>query len=137
MGNMIETLDVTALYAGLNALLLLVLAGLVVRQRQKYEVGLGYGGQEDLERAARAMGNLTEYLPTALIVLVVLEVSGFADIWLHVLGSLFTLGRIAHAVGLSSTSGRSVGRMFGILATWAYYLIGGMACLSYGLAGLG
>ena len=43
-------IPVTALYAGLHGLLLIVLSGLVIRQRVKQHVQLGDGGNEEMLR---------------------------------------------------------------------------------------
>ena len=51
-----------------------------------------------LDRAIRAQGNLTEYAPMMLILLYLLETLGQSAWTLHVLGSLFLLGRLMHGI---------------------------------------
>jgi len=70
-----------ALWVGLHLLLLLVLSTLVVRQRQKHKVALGDDGIPELVQAIRAHTNAVEYIPAALIGLVVLEVTGAPGPW--------------------------------------------------------
>ena len=67
------SLTITALYTGLFILLLLALAANVVRNRLSGHVSLGDGGNPSLQKAVRAHGNATEYVPIVLIGLAVLE----------------------------------------------------------------
>ena len=61
--------SITLFYAGLNGLIALGLAFLVVRLRQKTGTGIGTGTSPALERAIRAHGNFVEYVPLILILL--------------------------------------------------------------------
>ena len=91
----------TALYASLLAILLFILSIRVIGLRGNPAVAFiaqGKGDDELLQRAIRAHGNLTEYLPTMLILLFLLETSGFADTRLHVLATAFLLGRVMHGI---------------------------------------
>ncbi len=114
---------VMPIYAALLGLLLLVLAGAVVRLRGKHKVGIGDGGHEDLALAGRAHANFIEYVPIALILLLLLEYRGVPAWALHGLGGGLLLGRLLHAWGLSQSRGTSPGRAIGILLTWAVLLI--------------
>ncbi|MCC6787347.1 MAG: MAPEG family protein, partial [Hyphomonadaceae bacterium] len=60
-------LEVAALYAGVNILILLVLAVLVVAGRRKHKITLGDGNNEAFGRAVRAHGNAAEYIPAGLV----------------------------------------------------------------------
>lgn len=123
-----SAIDAATLYAGLNLLLLLALALLVVRQRVQHKVVLGDGGVEPLNRAIRVHGNAVEYVPLAVAGLIALALAG-AAVWIvHVGGVALTLGRVLHAQGLSLSSGSSFGRAAGTLLTWGAFLwIGGAA----------
>ncbi len=111
------------IYAALLGLLLLALAGSVVRLRGKHKVGIGDGGHADLALACRAHANFIEYVPLALILLLLLEYRG-VPVWaLHGLGSALFLGRVLHAWGLSRSQGTSPGRAIGILLTWISILV--------------
>jgi hypothetical protein len=114
---------VTALYAGLTGLLFMGCAILVVRQRMRAGVGLGDGGDEGLLRATRVHANLAEYAPIVLLLLLVYELGGGSPWVLHVLGAVFFLSRLAHAYGLSTSSGRSPGRAAGILGSWVVLVV--------------
>jgi hypothetical protein len=89
-----------------------------------------------LLRKVRAYGNFTEYVPLALLFILVLELmeSPVGLIWL--LGGPITVARIAHAWGLINVYGPSVGRVIGFFLTWFVYLLGSGACLYYGILGL-
>jgi uncharacterized membrane protein YecN with MAPEG domain len=114
---------ITALYASLNAIVMMVLAVLVVRHRWRARVGLGDGGDAALARAVRAHGNNVEYVPYALVLLLLLELGQFPLWALHALGLALTLGRIAHGYGLSRSDRESVGRAAGVIMTWLVMLI--------------
>lgn len=105
---------ITGLYAALVALLALLLAGRVMRRRWVTRTGLGSGGDETLARYQRAHGNLLEYAPLALILLLVLETDGTRPWLLHAFGATFVVARLLHAWGLSHSAGTSFGRGVGI-----------------------
>lgn len=117
------SVTIAPLYAGLLGLLLLVLSYRVSGHRRRHGVSLGDGGHKDLQTAIRVQGNFVEYVPTALILLVLLELSG-QPFWLvHGLGAALFLGRILHAQGLTANpAGKSFGRLTGILLTWLMIL---------------
>jgi len=129
------SLTITAIYASLAGLLLLVLSFRVVRSRRKLSVGLGDGGQESLLRAQRAQANFTEYVPIALILLAVAESQVLTGWLLHTAGAVLLLARLLHAWGLSQSSGRSFGRYWGTLLTWVVILALSLANIYGVLAG--
>lgn len=116
------TAPVTALYASLIGLLLLALSYQVVRGRQRFKVNLGPGDSKELERAIRTQANLVEYAPIALLLMLLLEVNGGAGWALHGFGALLVICRLAHAWGLSHSSGTSPGRYYGTAGTWLILL---------------
>ncbi|GAB4214102.1 MAG: hypothetical protein OHK0012_11440 [Synechococcales cyanobacterium] len=89
-----------------------------------------------LQRKVRAYGNFTEYVPLGLLFIIALELMGTSPWILWGLGGALTLGRVAHAWGLTTTYGPSPGRAIGFFLTWFVYLAGASACLYYGIAGL-
>ncbi|MBX3479334.1 MAG: MAPEG family protein [Caulobacter sp.] len=122
-----------ALWVGLHLLLLLVLALMVVRQRQKHKVALGDEGIPELMQAIRAQGNAVEYIPAALIGLVVLELTGAPAVLVHVAGLTLFVGRTLHAIGLSNSGGVSMLRTLGVVATWLAYIFIIACCLFYAI----
>src|SRR5260221_11648043 len=58
---------ITALYAGVLGILLVVISARISVLRAKFKVMFGDGGQDALMRAIRAQGNFIEYVPLALV----------------------------------------------------------------------
>lgn len=108
---------IAGLYAGLAALLVLALAMRVMWLRNTNGVGLGSGDVPALARAVRAHANAAEYVPLALLLLVVLAFEQTRPWLLHAFGITLLVGRILHAIGLSGYAGRSFGRVAGIALT--------------------
>ena len=116
------SVQITAVYASVLAILYIVLSYRVAQRRMRLQVGLGTGENRELERAIRIHGNFAEYVPFALLLLALYE-SGGAPGWaVHVAGVALLFARMLHAVGLTQSSGRSTGRFTGILSTWLVIL---------------
>lgn len=120
---------ITALYAGALGILILVLAYRVVSVRRTLSIGLGDGTNEILLRAIRVHGNAVEYVPIALILMLVLELNGASNVLLHGLGVALLAGRIAHAQGLTTSSGGSPGRLAGVLLSWGVIVVAALDAL--------
>ncbi|MEO7386085.1 MAG: MAPEG family protein [Gammaproteobacteria bacterium] len=116
------TLPITTLYASLLAILYVVLGYRVAQRRLRFQVGLGTGQSAELERAVRIHGNFGEYVPLALLLLAFFELGGGPSWAVQVAGAGLLLARVAHAIGLTQSSGRSAGRLFGMVATWLIIL---------------
>lgn len=114
---------ITALYVALHAILLLILALLVMLQRGRHKVGLGDGGHASLSQAIRVHGNTVEYVPIALLLMLVYELNGGGGTLLHACGALLLVSRIAHAWGLGTSAGESVGRAAGVTGTYIATLV--------------
>jgi hypothetical protein len=110
--------SVTGLYAALLALLLLGLAIRVVVLRWRTKTGIGDGGDRGLARAIRAHGNAIEYVPIALVLLLVAELGGASPTLLHGCGTVLVAARVVHASGLSRTTGASLERVAGTVGTF-------------------
>lgn len=87
-------IEVTATYAATLGVLTAVLGFTTVIMRAKKKISWGYSENFSLQRAIRAHGNLTEYMPIFLIILLILENSGTSAYWLHSLGTTFLVGRL-------------------------------------------
>ena len=109
-------LPITGLYGAFHALFDVALAANVPRLRGKTNVFLGTGDSEDLLTAVRRHGNHAEYVALALLLLSLCELHGAGMTALHALGAAFTLGRIAHAIGVGIKP--SGPRAVGALLTW-------------------
>jgi hypothetical protein len=114
---------ITALYAGLMALLLIVLGLRVVALRRSHRVGIGDGGEGGLQRAIRVHANAVEWGLPVLLLLLVAELNRASPLLLHVAGIALVLGRFMHAVGLTARTGLSVGRSGGMALTIAALVV--------------
>ena len=133
--HMMSNLDWAAVYAGVNILLLFVLALLVVGARRRGKVLIGDGGDAKLLQASRVHANATEYIPAGLVGLAILAVMNpeIPQWVIHAGGGLLTIGRIAHAFGLSMSTGPTLGRMLGTALTWTAFLFIAGALIWFGL----
>lgn len=113
----------TALYASLLALLVVMLSLVVIRLRRGLKVGVGDGGNRDLARAIRVQGNAIEYIPIFLILLAAYELNHGSAALLHGFGATFFFCRILHAWGLYGSGGASRGRVAGIVGTLAVLIL--------------
>ena len=108
---------ITMLYAGLCTLLVLALAIRVIARRVRAKIGIGDGGDHDMQRRVRAHANSVEYLPLALLLLGGMELNGYPNAVIHGFGATLVVSRLLHAWGLSRKSGASPGRFVGTLMT--------------------
>ncbi len=108
---------VTALYGALNALLNVLLAGLVSRLRGRHKVSLGPGEHPAMLVAIRTHANNAEFVPLAIVLLLLAELCGANRVALHVLGGMLLVARIAHAVGMPRRA-PNVFRFAGTALTW-------------------
>jgi uncharacterized membrane protein YecN with MAPEG domain len=120
---MSTSLPLSMLYLSLISCLAIFLTFAVVKIRLKPNVGLSDGDNETLIRQMRVQANLLEnFLPFS-ILFILAELSSFSIIFLHCVGVIFLLARIAHAHGFSNNPGKSLGRYYGTLATWLVIIL--------------
>ncbi|MDG1708310.1 MAG: MAPEG family protein [Emcibacteraceae bacterium] len=115
---------ITGLCAGIMGIVAVILAGHVGSYRGKAKVGIGDGGDAELICRMRKQGNFTEYVPLALVLLGLLEMSGAAGataIW--VLGMMLVFSRILHPLGLNADGSPTVYRVVGMLGTLPMMLV--------------
>ncbi len=109
---------VIALYAPLNAFLNIYLANRVSNARRANQVSVGDGDNDELLRTARAHGNNAEFVPLAIVILLICELMGGRSLVLHLMGGSLLLARLAHAFGIRQTKTPNHGRFFGTAVTW-------------------
>ena len=76
----------------------------------------------DLERAIRGHGNLIEYAPLFLILMLALELSDASVTSLYMSGIIFTLGRLMHGIAFSFMKKNGFLRIGGMSLTFVGFL---------------
>lgn len=120
----VMSIPVVALYAPLNAFFNIALASNVVRYRMR---GVA-DADKALQVAVRIHGNNAEFVPLALVMMLIAELSGGASLWLHIAGGLLLVARVSHAVGMPLKAPNPL-RSFGVVATWGTIVALGVYCL--------
>lgn len=126
---------VTAIYAGLLAVLFIYLSANAIRTRRSAKVGVGDGGNQALLRAIRVHANFAEYVPFALVLMAVAESAGAWPMLIHLLGLTLLVGRMSHAYGVSQTPEPFKYRVRGIAATLTVIGVAALTCLFLGVIG--
>lgn len=114
-------MSVTLFYAALLGLMMAILSIRVPIKRAALDAPWGDAGDEVLATRIRAFGNFIEYVPFIVILMALLEYSGFDANWLHGAGITLTVSRIFHAVSLKAGecgTFRKIGRAIGAMGTW-------------------
>lgn len=127
--------QITAVYAALLAVLLVVLSVRVVGVRRARRVSLGDGDDADLRGRIRAHANFTEYTPMALLLMAMAEALGAAGLIVHALGLALTAGRIAHAVAISPVRQNLLLRTIGMSLTFAVLIVAAACVLTLRFSG--
>lgn len=122
-------MPVTALYAGLLALLFVVLSIRVIAVRRGARISVGDGGDTTLLRRMRVHANFAEYVPMALILIGLAESLKTDPRLLHGLGVLLLVGRVVHATGMSLPKESLPMRVAGMVSTFTVLIGGALACL--------
>ena len=109
--------QVTAIYAGLLALLFLWLSLRVVGARRTHKVSVGDGGERAVLKAMRAQANCAEYAPIGIILLALAELQGLPALAMHLLGAALLAGRVLHGWGYGRTPQVVHARVWGMYLT--------------------
>ncbi len=118
-------LPVTALYAGILTIFALVLSFKAGSFRGKSGVSVLFGDPPNMElvEKVRAHQNFLEYVPMIVILMAVIELNGGSATFLHAIGGLLIVVRVAHAVGLKHDNMGHPGRLIGAGGTALITLI--------------
>lgn len=109
---------VTSLYAGILGLMYVGLAIFTILGRFKHKVAIGDGGNEDMLRRIRLHGNFAEYVPIALILILLTELGNTSSYVIHGLGAILVFGRFFHALGLYNVAPINKSRQIGMICTF-------------------
>lgn len=128
------SLPIVSILAAVLILMLAVLS-LHVSMRRMHLGGVFFGDADDdtLRRRIRAQGNFVEYVPTALIVLGLIELAGAAKLQVAALGGAFFISRVLHACGMLYKKNESVGAL-GMLIQHAVFIVSGIWLLYTSIA---
>jgi uncharacterized protein len=116
-------MQIIGLYSGILTLVYLYLCIAIVKLRYKHKVKLGEGDTKELQQAIRAQANFIEYVPLALVLIILLSFTLASDWLIHAAASVLVVARILHAIGLHQTSSSSFGRFWGTVLTWSLLLV--------------
>ncbi|MCK0105794.1 MAPEG family protein [Marinobacter sp. S0848L] len=123
-------IPVTAVFAAVLGILLLVLSVLAVRFRLKYQIGMGVNDDPVFQATVRAHANLVEYAPVGLIMLAIAELNGVSSTLIYWTGMALVVGRILHAFGMIKGKGKThMARLFGMVLTWLSILVAAVLLL--------
>jgi uncharacterized membrane protein YecN with MAPEG domain len=103
----------SSLYAALLGLFAAFLTVRVILGRVKTGIQTGDGGNAALGQAIRAHANFAEHVPLALLLIVLVETTGAAALFVHALGVALVLARLINAWGLSHSLGPTTPRQAG------------------------
>ena len=130
--------SITAVYLAILALLYTVLALQVGRLRQRDRAAFGDNGSLQLRSAIRAHANFIEYVPIITLMVAMLEMSGLAASWVHLLMGTLLVSRLLHPLGMyaaPNTLQFHIGRVGGIMLTFVLLLACALTILSRAASG--
>lgn len=124
---------ISMLTAGLLGILLILLSAYVIAGRLKFKIDLGDADNPAMQQRIRAQANFVEYVPLALILLMLVEYASIGPRWMTMaMGGALVAGRVLHAQGLIASSGATFGRFVGTNLTALVILTGAIALLGRG-----
>jgi len=127
-------LPITLMYAGIFAIIALLLSFLAGSARGRTGTSILYGDPVDMKLAekVRRHQNFLEYVPIFLILFAALEANGVSSMFLYIVGDLMIVARIFHAFGLHHDNMAHIGRLIGAGGTALLTLV--CACYAIWLA---
>ena len=123
----------TPIYAALLTLVFLALSWRIIAYRRANRLSLGDSGDKSLLKRMRAQANFVEYVPLALLLMVLIELRGAPPVAVHALGLALLVGRILHALGFAATPQKLILRQIGTLLTLLVLALGALGLLGHAL----
>jgi len=115
--------EIFGIYLVLNLILFLCLTFYIIRFRFGNSISVGDGGSTVLLHRIRAQGNYIENAPLHLIGLISMMQLGTSSLMMHVVGAMFIIGRILHAIGITRTDATNKMRQGGVVLTLLSFMI--------------
>ncbi len=106
-------LEITPIYAVPLAVLTLMLWVNVTKMRAAKSVSIGDAGDVALHEKIRRHGNFIEWVPIVLLMMLMAELRGVGDMWLHIAGILLVVSRALHPLGLKADAPKHPLRIVG------------------------
>ena len=78
--------------------------------------------------AVRIHGNNAEFVPLALLMMLIAELCGGQSFWLHIAGGALLAARVSHALGMPRKAPNPF-RSTGVVGTWSVIVGLGVYCL--------
>jgi uncharacterized membrane protein YecN with MAPEG domain len=113
----IPLVPITALYAALNATLNVGLGVRISQLRRKLKISVGTSDSKEMMLAVRIHANNAEFVPLALLMMLICELCGGKSAPLHVFGGLLFIARVSHAFGMPRRAPNPY-RFAGTATTW-------------------
>ncbi len=126
---------IISITAALLAFLFISLSLRVIKLRRSRRVAIGSGGDAAVERAMRVHANFAEYVPFALVLLILCAMRGLPDVLLAVLCAILFLSRAVHAYGVSQDKEDFRLRVAGMMATFGVIGTSALALLVLAVRG--
>ena len=123
-------IQTTLIYAGLLGLLLVILSFNVMHNWVRV-TGEGQETDREMRRAERVLSSFVEYVPLALLLLVMMELKGAPPPILHALGIILVTARVLHAYGSNDMAGAGLARFLGAQLTFLMLTVASIACVYY------
>lgn len=123
---------ITPIYAIPLTLILLVLSIRIIIERRTEKFAYGNNDSKRIEAKIRAQGNWSEYVPITLLLMLLAELQSAPAFVIHATGLALLIGRLLHGYGMSFNPKFFVGRVYGMLLTFAA-LAGGVIANLMGL----
>jgi len=126
-------MPITSTYAGLFALLFVVLSFRVINFRRRGLADANNPEHWRLERAIRGHGNFAEYVPLILLLMALGEFGKAGPLSLHFVGIALLIGRLCHGIAFSTEKGIFQFRTIGTVMTMTALISAGLLNLRMGL----
>jgi uncharacterized membrane protein YecN with MAPEG domain len=124
-------ISVSPIYAALLALIFVYLSFLTISARRSAQVALGHNDNRRLLKRMRAHGNFQEYVPIALILLVMVDMLWASNAKVHFAGVCLVVGRLIHAYSVTMEKEDLRFRVTGMLLTFTSILTSTIGVLFY------
>lgn len=120
---------IISIAAALLAALFIFLSFRVINLRRTRKIAIGAGDDRELERAMRVHANFAEYVPFALVLLILCALRGLPDVLLALLCTALVFGRAIHAYGLAQVKEDYRFRTAGMIVTFGVLAMSAVALL--------